>query len=149
MMIIHRRISVVLLTFIVALTGTLGSFADVQRDRKKLHKMRMEYENREWTEPEITLNVHQRVPVVDAVGYLAVNYDAPQRLQQLLTELRPLAERITVLSGGAYEGRKFPADVEVELDQMQQKLYNDITRIYGPTVTAQVQDFVKAKYGAL
>ncbi|MEM9226667.1 MAG: hypothetical protein AAGA45_01755 [Verrucomicrobiota bacterium] len=149
MMIIHRRISLVLLTLFLALAGMQLLHADAQRDRQKLHKMRMEYENREWTAPEITLNVHQRVPVVDAVGYLAVNYDAPQRLQQLLLELRPLAERITVLSGGTYEGRKFPTEVEAELDQMQQKLYSDITRIYGTSVTARVQEFVGAKYNAL
>ncbi|MGE9293164.1 hypothetical protein [Ruficoccus sp. ZRK36] len=113
------------------------------------HRDRWEYEDREWTEPKVELNVQYRVPVVDTIGFLAVNYNEPQRLNQLLVKVRPISQRVTDLSEGTFQGRKFPAEVEVELDKLRTQMMEDVTAIYGAGVTQKVEAFLAQKYGAL
>ncbi|MDP0496446.1 MAG: hypothetical protein Q7Q73_09590 [Verrucomicrobiota bacterium JB024] len=113
------------------------------------HRARWEYEEQEWSEPKVELNVQYRVPVVDTIGYLAVNYNEPQRLNQLLTKVRPISQRVADLSEGTFQGRKFPAEVEVELDKLRQQMMADVTAIYGADVTKKLEAFLAQKYGAL
>ena len=113
------------------------------------HRKRWEYEDQEWSEPKVTLNVQYRVPVIDTIGYLAVNYNEPQRLNQLLTKVRPISQRVTQLSEGTFQGRSFPAEVETELDALRKEMMDDVTAIYGASVTQKLEAFLKEKYSAV
>ncbi len=110
------------------------------------HQKRWEYEEREWSEPKVVLNVQYRVPVIDTVGYLAVRYNEPQRLTQLVAKLRPIVTRTDELSEGTFQGRSFPAEVEVELDQLRKQMMDAVTTIYGAQATQQVEAYLAQKY---
>jgi len=124
-----------------------GAYA--AKDMKKLHEMRREYENREWSEPEVILNVNVRVPVVDTVGYLAVFYNEPQRFNQLLSKMRPIMKRVDELSGGDFSGNSFPAQVEVELDKLRNQMFADVQALYGQDALNRLKTYLDNKYSSL
>lgn len=145
-----------ILTFDLAFAASLHASGKAGRDRLEMHKKRWEYEqvqeeqkNREWTAPEVEINVQARVPVVDTIGYLAMNYDEPERLNRIIAQLRPIAKQVRELSGGEFRGETFPADVEVQLDKLRRQMMADVTTIYGSRVTQQLEAFLKQKYDSL
>ncbi|MEM8548067.1 MAG: hypothetical protein AAGF46_07890, partial [Pseudomonadota bacterium] len=85
----------------------------------------------------------------DTIGYLAMQYDEPQRLTTIIAKLRPIAKQVRELSGGEFRGSTFPADVEVRLDQLRQQMMDDVTTVYGSTVTGQLESFLRQKYDSL
>ncbi|MBC2593123.1 hypothetical protein H5P28_02500 [Ruficoccus amylovorans] len=110
------------------------------------HRTRWEYENQEWSEPKVMLNVQYRVPVIDTIGYLAVNFNEPQRLNQLLAKIRPIQSRVMELSQGTFQGRSFPAETETELDKLRTQMMSDVSAIYGDAATKQVEAYLSQKY---
>lgn len=111
---------------------------------------RWEYADQQWTAPEkVTLNVHYRVPVIEVLGYLAVNYDDTQKLDTIVTKLRPIANRVKELAGDSYEGRTFPPELKTETQKLRTQMFDDVTAVYGAQVTQTIESYLERKYKSL
>ena len=140
-------IILILSVIFIDTVATQGLFA--AKNRLEMHRRRWEYEEREWSAPKVELNVQYRVPVVDTIGFLAVNYDEPEKLNRLLVQVRPISRKVAEMSGGTFQGGTFPAEVEAELGVLRKQMMSDVTAIYGQAVTNRLEAFLKQKYGAL
>lgn len=129
---------------VIALTSTpLVAKKDLVGQRQK----RLEFAETQWQKPEkVTLNVHYRVPVIETIGYLAVNYDDPHKLNQLVTELRPVSRRVTALSGDTFEGRSFPPELETETAKLRSSMMSDVAAIYGKQAVSKLEAYLDQKY---
>ncbi len=131
----------------IQLSFQSGAFA--AKNMVKHHRERWEYENREWTAPEVILNVNIRVPVVDTVGYLAVFYNEPQRFNQLVAKMRPIMTRVNELSDGTFKGHSFPAETEAELDKLRGQMFADVQSLYGDEALSRLKEYLGSKYGSI
>lgn len=137
-----------LLPFLLAICVATPVFA--AKDLVQRRKERIEFAEEQWSSPEkVTLNVHYRVPVIEVLGYLAANYDDPQRLNTIASKLRPIANRVKELAGDTYEGRTFPAGLKAETERMRTQMMNDVTAVYGSKVTQTVESYLERKYSSL
>lgn len=113
----------------------------------ELRRNRQAKAEERWTSPSrVTINVHYRVPVIEALGYLAAFYPDNQKLITISEQLRPVAEQVQQLSGGSFSGRAFPAEVAEQCTQLRQQLFTAVSNVYGAEVSQQVDDYIKAKY---
>lgn len=101
-----------------------------------------------WSEPKIVINVHHRIPVYDSLGFLAANYDEPQKFEQLLVKVRPIATKVKTLSGGSLQGRSFPQSLDKELRNDRQVMFTAVREIYGASVLRELQSYLEKKQGA-
>ncbi len=100
-------------------------------------------------EKRVSLNVHYRVPVIETLGFLAANEEDTDKLLSIVERVRPIADRVRVLSGNTFEGRRFPADVSDELDAMRARLMDTVLVIYGKDTHASLEAYLTQKYDYL
>ncbi len=137
-----------LVLFVLALGFLTPAFA--AKNLVQRRQERIEYAEKQWTAPEkVTLNVHYRVPVIEVLGYLAANYDDNQKLDTIVTKLRPIATRVKQLAGDSYEGRTFPVELKTETQKLRTQMFNDVTAVYGSQVTQAVESYLERKYDSL
>lgn len=118
-----------------------------KKDIVQRRHQRIAFAEEQWQQPErVTLNVHYRVPVIEVLGFLAANYNDSRKLDTIATQLRPIAARVNELSGDTFEGRSFPANLEVETAQLREQMMNDVTRIYGAETTRRIEAYLDKKY---
>ena len=135
-------LSCVYLAFMIFFPLTINAKKDlVQRRSDRLEKAN------QLSDPDtVIINVHQIVPVYDALGFMAANYDDIDRFESLLKALRPVAEKIKQLSGGTLDDRVFPRSVADELEEDGQIIFSTVKEIYGDAVMTELKDYLSKKY---
>ena len=135
-------LSCVYLAFMIFFPLTINAKKDlVQRRSDRLEKAN------QLSDPDtVIINVHQIVPVYDALGFMAANYNDIDRFESLLKALRPVAEKIKQLSGGTLDDRVFPRSVADELEEDGQIIFSTVKEIYGDAVMTELKDYLSKKY---
>lgn len=127
-----------------------ASLADARVEVVNRRTERVKRAETRWEEPQkVMINVHYRVPVIEALGYLAATNDDNTRLVEIANRLRPIAKRVNELSGESFHGRQFPPEVRNECDQMHTALFSDIEKVYGKHTVEKVQAYLDNKYSLL
>lgn len=142
----HRLKIIATALLICAVLSPLEAKKDIVQKRAK----RIEFAEEQWQRPDkVTLNIHYRVPVIEVLGYLAANYDDPQKLNAIVDKLRPISNRIKDLSGDRFEGRTFPATLKAETEKLRSEMMSDVTAVYGSATTQKIEDYLELKYRSL
>ena len=119
---------------------------NAKKDLVQRRSDRLEKANQLSDPDTVIINVHQIVPVYDALGFMAANYDDIDRFESLLKALRPVAEKIKQLSGGTLDDRVFPRSVADELEEDGQIIFSTVKEIYGDAVMTELKDYLSKKY---
>ncbi|WOO39825.1 hypothetical protein [Rubellicoccus peritrichatus] len=123
---------------------------EAKKDLVQKRAKRIEFAEEQWQRPDkVTLNVHYRVPVIEVLGYLAANYDDPQKLNTIVDKLRPISNRVKTLSGDKFEGRSFPATLQAETEKLRSQMMSDVTAVYGSATTQKIESYLELKYRSL
>lgn len=137
------RCPLALIALLPALLLAGGKSSDLVQNRQQ----RLDREtNRMQEAPRVTINVHYRVPVVEAYGYFAAYHDDTDKLNELLTRLQPVSKRVIELAGQTFSGRDFPPSVDQEMQQLRDQLDTTIIEIYGDAIFRDFVTYLEARF---
>lgn len=133
---------------VFCLTLSLQNGVYAKRDLVQRRQERLAKAEAPWSEPKVTINVHYRLPIYDALGFLAANYDDTTQFNELLTQVRPLANKVKDLTAGSLQGRSFPESLDKQLRADLQTLFAHVEDIYGANALHELKDYLEQKQAA-